>query len=106
MGIVRTNLFDEKNTVASCFNGFKDPDAAVVGSKRQYFTEFQTARTFTNNSSVNSACINTQNFGGSLCDQTGSAKDFYNAINSIRTNPNKVTNELFSAQLTAWQEGF
>jgi len=45
-------------------------------------------------------------FGGSLCDQTGSAKDFYNAINSIRTNPNKVTNELFSAQLTAWQEGF
>jgi len=35
--IVRTNLFDAKNTVASCFNGFNTPTAPA---KRTYFAEF------------------------------------------------------------------
>jgi len=103
-GIVRTNLFDSKNTVASTFNGFKDP--ATANDKRKYFIEFQTARTFTNNANINSQCTVTQNFGGSLCDQTGKSKDFYNAINSIRTNPNTTTNALFKTQLAAWVAGF
>jgi hypothetical protein len=98
VGIVRTNLFDAKNTVASCFNGF----FTQTGQSRKYFAEFQTARTFTNASTVNAACTPTQNFGGSLCDQTGRAKDFYNAINSIRTNPTRATTDRFADQLLAW----
>jgi len=35
-GIVRTNLFDSKNTVASCFNGFY----TQTGQSRKYFAEF------------------------------------------------------------------
>lgn len=104
-GTVRNNLWESKNTVASAFNGFKDP-AAGTTDKRKYFIEFQTARTFTDAASINKQCTVTQNFGGSLCDQTGRAKDFFNAINSIRSNPNTTTNALFSAQLTAWQSGF
>jgi len=98
-GTVRTNLFDSKNTVASCFNAFN-------GNPNKYMIEAQFARTFTDASTINSACTLLQNFGGSLCDQTGRAKDFYNAINSIRTNPNPITNALFAAKLAEWQAGF
>lgn len=55
-GIVRTALFDSKNTVASTFNGFKDPATGAAASTRKYMVEFQAARSFTDNSSINAAC--------------------------------------------------
>ena len=46
-GSTRVNLFDSKNTVASCFNGFK------ADGTTNYFTEVQFARTFTNKADIN-----------------------------------------------------
>jgi hypothetical protein len=98
-GSARNAIFDAKITVAACLNGYSE-------QRRTFMVEFQGARQFTDSATVNSACTLTQNFGGIYCDQYGRAKDFFNAINSIRVNPKPFTNVLFASQLKAWQEGF
>jgi len=91
--VVMTNLFDYRNTVAVAFKG----NADIGTDGNTFMMEFQAAKSYVEKSTTNTACTITQNFGGFLCDQVGKAKDLFNAINSVRTDPNPETNAWFGS---------
>lgn len=100
--VVLTNLFDYRNTVAVAFKG----NADIGSNGNTFMMEFQAAKSYVLNSTTNASCTITQNFGGFLCDQAGKAKDLFNAINSVRMDPNPETNFWFGTQIKKWQSGF
>jgi len=101
-GAARNAILDATKKVAALVSA---PNAVVTGVSQKYFIDIYAADSFTDNTSVNTECSLVQNFGGGACDITGYAKDFFNAINSIRTNPSSTSNNLFATVLASWQSG-
>lgn len=101
-GAARNAILDATKKVAAVVAA---PSQVKAGEALKYFIDIYAADAFTDNTSINTACSITQNFGGGACDITGNAKDFFNAINSIRSNPSSTANNLFASVLNSWQSG-
>jgi hypothetical protein len=101
-GAARNAILDAKKKVAAVVSSPNKKPATGSSEKQKYFIDIYVADSFTDSASVNKECAYGQNFGGGACDITGNAKDFFNAINSIRTNPSSTSNNLFSTVLASW----